>query len=130
MLRQLIAAGAAIVSILISACAPANPPTLVTVRNAASEPIVMLTIDVSAQHLKATNLAPGATTTLPYSIGVESDYDVVATFASGRSIEKHVGYVDAGLNSHDYLDVYIDHIDFKPYTPKDSSHSSSSVLAP
>ena len=104
----------AITTALLCACTPSRAPAQVTVRNATPETIVELTLEVSEQHLASENLAPGASITVSYSIGVESNYHVVAKFASGKMIDTAVGYVDAGLNSHDSLVVFADHIDFEP----------------
>jgi len=108
------AAWLASTALLLCACAPPRSPAQVTVRNATAEDIVELTIDVSKQHLAARNVPPGGAATFKYSIGVESDYHVVAKFVSGQTLDRSVGYVDAGLNSQDSLTVYAGHIDFQP----------------
>ena len=113
---------------LASACATTRAPALVTVQNMASETIASLSVEVSDEKLSAHDLRPGQSVTLNFSIGVESEYYIVAKFVSGRIVEKHVGYVDAGLNSHDYLDVYKDDVGFKAYMPRVSSPSSASQI--
>jgi hypothetical protein len=97
----------------MSACAPERAPALVTVQNGTTEPIETISIDVSKEMLQANDLQPGSSVTLNYSIGVESDYHVVATLKSGRIVEKSVGYVDAGLNSHDLILVRDADVEFK-----------------
>lgn len=105
-------------ALLTSACAPLRSPAIVTVRNDAAETISELAVDVSGEHLSTTALGPGHAATLNYSIGAESDYHVIATFASGRRVEGRVGYVDSGLTSHDQLVVHADRVEFVPPQPR------------
>lgn len=104
-------------ALLTSSCAPSRSPATVTVQNATSETIVDLTVDVSGERLSTRAIAPNQETTLTYTIGAESDYQVIATFASGRRVEDRVGYVDGGLTSHDQLIIHADHVDFAPFYP-------------
>jgi hypothetical protein len=97
---------------LITACAPAREPARVTVQNMTSEAVADLSIEVSGQRLHVENLRRGESTTLTYSIGAESGYHVAATLQSGKTIEKSVGYVDAGLNAHDLITLHDGDVDF------------------
>ena len=108
-----------VIAAFLCACAPDRAPALVTVHNATSETVESVAIDVSKQVLQAEDLRPGSSVTLNYSIGLESDYHVVATLKAGRIVEKHVGYVDAGLNAHDLIIVRDADVEFRGLqTPK------------
>jgi hypothetical protein len=86
-----------------TACAPLDAHAVVTIRNNSLEVVQSIDIVVSSAHLTSGPLQPGESVELPYSFHQESDYLTRVTFASGRVLEKHVGYVDSGLTSHDYL---------------------------
>lgn len=104
-----------------TACVPTREPARVSVQNMTSEPIRELSIEVSNEQLRATDLQRGSSVVLDYSIGAESDYHVVARLTSGKVIEDSVGYVDAGLNDHDLISIHDDGIEFSVLETKYSA---------
>jgi hypothetical protein len=103
---------AVVATLLTSGCALARAPALVTVRNGTAQNIDSVSIEVSNQTVQAKEIPAGGSVTLNYSIGGESEFHVIAKFKSGRTVEKSVGYVDAGLNARDLIVVRDADIEF------------------
>ena len=123
-IRKLAISVVATSGVFATACAPAREPARVTVQNMTSEPIMDLSVEVSNEQLRAVDLQRGSSVELDYSIGVESDYHVIAKLASGKVIEGRVGYVDGGLNDHDLISIHDDGVAFRVLTTRHSASSS------
>lgn len=94
-------------SCLLVACSNSGE---VTVRNSSGEKIVEGLVTVSGQQFPVGQLEPGATTSYRFRIHGDSSYGAKIRFASGRSLEKSVGYVTNGLDVKDEIEVFDDHV--------------------
>lgn len=101
----------AIMLLTLAACG-SSESALLTIRNASSEGIATITVNVCGQSLVAGEVPPSGARDLEFVIHPECDYDAHVTFQSGRKIEGRDGYVTiGGYTTHDYLTVFSDHVE-------------------
>src|SRR5690242_16371081 len=90
-------------ALLTGACASSRGK--VTVINQSTEPITALSLTVCEQKLELPNLAPGSNSTWDYKVRNDCDYVMSVRFASGRQLNRQLGYVTSGFKYVDELIV-------------------------
>lgn len=94
-----------ILALALFAGACASSRGKVTVINQSAEPIEALSLTVCEQKLELPNLAPGANSTWAYKVRNDCDYAMSVRFASGRQLNRQLGYVTSGFKYEDELIV-------------------------
>jgi hypothetical protein len=74
-------------------------PQAVIIANRAHEPIAGGSIEVDTQRLTFADLQPGETRRLPFRMHAASDYAMVVTLESGKTITANVGYAGSGFET-------------------------------
>jgi len=91
-------------TLLFAGCGAADEGRFTLVNDSAEE-IVSARVEVCSQVSEYGELAPGDATDGTFRVRGDSGYDVSVTFASGRKLDREVGYVTDGLDYEDVITV-------------------------
>ncbi|MDA3937099.1 MAG: hypothetical protein PF636_09675 [Actinomycetota bacterium] len=76
-----------------------------TLVNGSTDEIVSARVEVCGQVSEYSDLAPGDKTEDTFRVRGDSGYDVSVTFASGRELNREVGYVCSGFDYETVITV-------------------------
>jgi hypothetical protein len=91
--------------ILLGLCGCGVTKGKTTLVNESNSVIKMATIQVSGESFSFENIAPSESREFSFVVGGESGYDVKIVFNDNRELQKELGYVSSGINTHDVIHV-------------------------
>ena len=79
-----------------------------TITNQSTQELVAIDVSVWNQTVHVVNLQPGETTIRGFrSDNSDGEYQVIATFADGSSIQENAGYVTGGSLTGEHCDITV-----------------------
>src|SRR6266496_5673474 len=87
-----------VVALAILAVGCSSGRGALTLENRSSWTIARASLSACGQTFEEKDLRPGGAITRSYKLNCEGHYDVVISFASGKTLESHEGYITPGVD--------------------------------
>lgn len=91
--------------ILLGLCGCGVTKAKTTLVNESNSVIKKATIEVSGESFSFENIAPSESKEFSFVVGGESGYNVKIVFDDNRELQKELGYVSSGVNTHEVIHV-------------------------
>ncbi len=98
------------VMVILSHCSYLNSSGKITVINKSDEVVTYVKIEICRQVMQFKMLQINSSTESVFKINGDSHYSVIIEFASGRQLEKEMGYVTNGICVEDIIIITNDTI--------------------